>query len=101
MPCQDRELNRIAGNSIAIPVVGAVIAVLLASIEIAPKKKGQLPAAANVPSCPVWIGLPRVAERAGKFDCLYQSKLKKQEMKRPAASVQPHQTLDRFVRRKA
>ena len=76
---KDSELNKIAGNSIAIPTVGAILAVLLAATEPiqaaavgavqSPRKRRRL----LEMSPPTWIGLGRVSPNAGKFDCLLQS----------------------------
>ena len=101
---KDIQLNRIAGNSIAIPAIGSIIAILLACTEMisfrtglkSPSPRRRQHHADSTE--PVWVGLGRVAARAGKFDCLLPSNKPK---KRMLNSKDDQQTLDRFVQRKA
>jgi hypothetical protein len=102
---KDIQLNRIAGNSIAIPAIGSIIAILLACTEMISSKsdlKSPSPRQRQHHADstePVWVGLGRVAAREGKFDCLLPSnQLKKRTLN---SKEDDQQTLDRFVQRKA
>ena len=60
---KDGQLNRVAGNTISVPVVGCVLAVLLAGcvLDDGDDAKG---------SSARWVGQQRIADRAGKLDCV-------------------------------
>ena len=96
---QDKELNKIAGNSIAIPTVGAILAVLLAATEPMQGSTTESPSRRKRPnwemSVPTWIGLGRVSPNAGKFDCLLHS-----GSSSAADQKNGQQTMDRFVKRR-
>ena len=63
---KDGQLNRVAGNTISVPVVGAILAVLLAGCVLI--DDGDADAAMS--SSATWVGRQRIAESAGKLDCV-------------------------------
>ena len=70
---KDGHINKLAGNSIAIPVVGAILAVLFASTTVSldtPPDSDLGECLDLLPIPPHWVGSKRVAVSAGPFDTL-------------------------------
>ena len=96
------QLNRIAGNSIAIPVVASIMAVLLAATELIQPSESQSKGVLDSKAFflpghrgSMWVGLNRVADNAGEHDCLLKA-----GKKRSAPVVSEDGTLRRFVKQK-
>ena len=83
-----------AGNSIAIPAVGCILAVLFAATE--PTQQPSEPVGVGAKSVPTWIGIGRVAERAGKYDSLFG----RADHKRSEPNPSRQQTMDGFLKRR-
>lgn len=79
---EDQQINRLAGNSIAIPVVGAILAVLLAStrlpLDTSPEPGSDYQERLDLtPLPPQWIGAKCIAPAAGPFDSLFTEPARK------------------------
>lgn len=82
----DAQLNSIAGNTISVPVVGSIMACMMAGCQLvtAPTDAANKAAVANAmwpirfPNAQsstdgVWVGSQRIAAHAGRFDCIHMA----------------------------
>lgn len=98
--CKDRELNRIAGNSISIPVIGSIMACLMAGCELR-ERELVVPLAPTFAGPPVWVGPKRIEGSSGPFDCLTPKPPKATAVKSRAAPARAKAKAATVLRRPA
>ena len=92
-PGKDIELNRMAGNSISVPVIGCLLAVVLASCDFG----GTTDTGSGSKSAALrWIGPNRIPGTTTSVDTLYvkdEDESQGRSRKRPAAMRKPSSKL--------
>lgn len=102
---KDQQINKLAGNSIAIPVAGAILAVLLAStrlpLDTTPEPGSDYQESLDLkPLPPQWIGAKCIAPAAGPFDSLFTEPARKNSGDAGTPKQKRQASMDHFVKKR-